>query len=60
MTHFINNEWISSKGEQFSSVNPANGETIWQANAATETEVNLAVQVARDAFPVWSRLYRAT
>ena len=56
MTHFINNQWIKGSGEKFSSINPANGQSIWEANAATDMEINAAVNSARAAFPAWSRL----
>jgi succinylglutamic semialdehyde dehydrogenase len=56
MTHFINNIWQEGMGEKFSSINPANGETIWTGTQATETEINAAVNSARVAFPAWSRL----
>lgn len=56
MTHFINNKWIDGVGEKFSSINPANAETIWTGKQATEIEINAAVNSARQAFPAWSRL----
>ncbi len=56
MTHFINNEWIKGSGPQFSSVNPATGLKIWEGREATESEINAAINAARKAFSVWSRL----
>lgn len=39
----------------FSSVNPATGETVWTGAAATAAGVGEAVARARDAFAAWSR-----
>ena len=40
---------------QFSSYNPATGETVWTGPAADATAVGQAVSQARAAFPAWSR-----
>ncbi|GEK11516.1 succinylglutamate-semialdehyde dehydrogenase [Pseudoalteromonas sp. McH1-7] len=50
----INGEWIAGQGESFSSVNPANNDVIWTANAATAAQVDSAVKAAREAFYSWS------
>ncbi|KJY91251.1 succinylglutamate-semialdehyde dehydrogenase [Pseudoalteromonas piscicida] len=50
----INGEWIAGQGASFSSVNPANNEVIWSANAATAEQVDGAVKAAREAFYSWS------
>ncbi|MEZ7208427.1 MULTISPECIES: succinylglutamate-semialdehyde dehydrogenase [unclassified Pseudoalteromonas] len=50
----INGEWIAGQGASFSSVNPANNEVIWSANAATAEQVDGAVKAAREAFYAWS------
>ncbi|WP_462155508.1 succinylglutamate-semialdehyde dehydrogenase [Pseudoalteromonas piscicida] len=50
----INGEWIAGQGASFSSVNPANNEVIWSANAATAEQVDDAVKAAREAFYAWS------
>lgn len=39
---------------EFSSINPATGETVWTGNAAGPAEVDRAMQAARQAFPAWS------
>src|SRR5437773_9239539 len=54
--HFINNAWREGKGETFTSENPATGEVLWQGKAATEEEVNAAVQAAKTAFLQWAAL----
>lgn len=38
------------------SVNPGTNEVIWQGQACTEKEVNLAVERARELFPLWAQL----
>ncbi|PHI38492.1 succinylglutamate-semialdehyde dehydrogenase [Pseudoalteromonas sp. GCY] len=50
----INGEWIAGQGASFSSVNPANNDVIWSANAATAEQVDGAVTAAREAFYSWS------
>ncbi|SFM46136.1 aldehyde dehydrogenase (NAD+) [Paenibacillus sp. 1_12] len=48
---YINGEWVDSTSEQFIvSVNPANGTINGTYQAATEVDVDKAVQAARDAF----------
>ncbi len=53
-SHYINGQWQTGEGELFSSVNPANGEIIWQGHQATATEIQQAVRAARNAFADWS------
>lgn len=52
-THFINGQWVTGSGREFSSQNPATLAEIWRGNAAEKTEVNAAVAAARAAFPAW-------
>ena len=51
---FINGQWLAGEGHNFSSVNPANNDVIWQANTATAAQVSAAVDAAREAFIPWS------
>ncbi len=53
-THLIKNQWIAGSGPVFQSINPATGETLWQGAAATENEVNQAVEAARKASESWA------
>lgn len=53
-SHYINGQWQTGEGEIFTSVNPANGEIIWQGHQATATEIQQAVSAARNAFTDWS------
>lgn len=52
----INGQWINGTGPSFSSVNPSNGEVIWQGAGASAEQVNNAVKAARTAFYSWSDL----
>lgn len=39
---------------QFKSIDPANGETVWEGRAASAAEVQAATDRARAAFPDWA------
>ncbi|MCF1428147.1 MAG: succinylglutamate-semialdehyde dehydrogenase [Shewanella sp.] len=56
MTQFIDGKWLAGEGQQMQSVNPANGEQIWQGKSATESQVNEAVIAARTAQFDWFML----
>ncbi len=56
MTHFIAGNWATGNGQPFQSINPANGDVVWEGNAAADAQVDAAVAAARDAFPAWSML----
>ncbi|WP_198168380.1 aldehyde dehydrogenase family protein [Herbidospora yilanensis] len=53
---FINGEFVDGSGTPFKTVNPASEETLAEVAAATEADVDRAVQAARKAFGVWSAL----
>jgi len=55
-TQLIDGQWSTGQGKQFISLNPAKNETVWQGNAASQTQVEQAVQAARKAFSSWSKL----
>ena len=50
----INNQWHQGRGATFASNNPANNEIVWQGAAADDSQVDLSVTCARDAFPLWA------
>lgn len=52
-SHHINGKWISSMGQQFSSVNPATEQEIWKGNEATAKEINDAIEAAKTALIEW-------
>ncbi|MGI2259179.1 succinylglutamate-semialdehyde dehydrogenase [Shewanella sp. GXUN23E] len=56
MTQFINGKWLAGEGQQMQSFNPANGESIWEGQSATESQVNAAVVAARTAQFDWFML----
>jgi len=52
----INGQWLSGTGPSFSSVNPSNGDVIWQGAGASAEQVDNAIKAARTAFYSWSDL----
>ena len=54
MTHYINNRWLAGEGAPFISSDAAKLTPIWQGNAATADQVDMAISAARAAFPAWS------
>lgn len=40
----------------FSSINPATGKEIWQGEEAGQSEIDAAINAAREAFPAWAAL----
>jgi len=54
--HFINGQWQVGEGQGFHSIDPSDASQVWQANSATEQQVNQAIQAARRAFPSWANL----
>lgn len=54
MKNYINGEWVASNTTTFGDVmNPALGEKIASVPYGTATDVDLAVQAAKAAFPEW-------
>ena len=56
LSHYINGEWRASTGDLFSSVNPANGQVIWQGNTATPPDITAAFNGACEALPLWKNM----
>lgn len=52
--HYINGQWLQGEGSAFSSIDPADAILVWQANAASAAQVDLAIDAARNAFPSWA------
>lgn len=52
--HFINNQWVAGQGVLVTSIDPSDASQVWQANSATETQVDDAIKAARAAFPAWA------
>jgi aldehyde dehydrogenase (NAD+) len=54
---YINGEWIDSdSGETFTRLNPATLETIGEFQKGDEKDIDKAVDVAEDAFEIWSEM----
>jgi succinylglutamic semialdehyde dehydrogenase len=53
-THFIAGEWRAGEGQKFTSLNPATQEEVWQGRQATSTEIDCAINSARQSFFSWS------
>jgi aldehyde dehydrogenase (NAD+) len=54
--HFVGGEWLEPK-ESYTTIDPASEEPLAEVGQATEAEVGLAVEAARDAFENgWSGL----
>ncbi|MGY0217668.1 succinylglutamate-semialdehyde dehydrogenase [Endozoicomonadaceae bacterium StTr2] len=53
---YIDGQWLAGKGPVFTSVNPADGSTVWESAAADSEQVDSAIKAARTAFPAWADL----
>ena len=54
---YIGGAWVSPAADgTFVSINPSTGEKLADVPAATDADVNRAVQAAKRAFPEWSRV----
>ena len=54
-THYIDDCWQAGKGPELVKRNPLTQEIIWRGALATEEQVDLACQAARNAFYLWSQ-----
>lgn len=54
--HFIDGQWLTSRGDSFMSENPCSGAVLWQGNSAEKAQIDAAVAAAAAAFSSWSRL----
>ncbi|WP_417598200.1 succinylglutamate-semialdehyde dehydrogenase [Oceanospirillum sp.] len=51
---FINGAWQTGEGSEFTSLNPAIGEVVWQGREASAAQVNTAIEAARAASVDWA------
>lgn len=51
---YLNGQWTSGHGPAFESRDPASGESLWRAAAASAEDVDQAFAAARAALPGWS------
>ncbi len=56
---YINGTWASGQGAAFSRLDPTDGTTAWQGNAASREDIDAAVTAAQAALPGWSGLSMA-
>ncbi|WP_417355374.1 succinylglutamate-semialdehyde dehydrogenase [Gallaecimonas pentaromativorans] len=54
MSQLINGQWLAGEGQALRSLNPADGQTIWEGQAASPAQVDAAVAAARSAFVAWA------
>ncbi|MEL0622514.1 succinylglutamate-semialdehyde dehydrogenase [Marinomonas arenicola] len=52
--HYINGQWIQGEGPLSRSIDPADASLVWEANSASESQVDQAITAARNAFPAWA------
>ncbi len=53
--NYINGEWVSPTGEEIEVVNPATGRVIARTRNSSRTDVNAAIEAAKEAFPAWRK-----
>lgn len=54
--NFINGQWLIGEGQLSKSIDPSDASLVWQAKSASTTQVDLAIDAARQAFPAWANL----
>ncbi len=54
--HLIGDCWLTGEGAAFESSDPATGAPLWEGQAASAWEVDLAVTAAGNAFEDWAEL----
>lgn len=53
--HYINGKRVAS-ATTFTDISPIDGRVLGEVSAGTQTEVDMAVAAAKDAFPAWAAL----
>ncbi|MBB1505056.1 succinylglutamate-semialdehyde dehydrogenase [Pseudoalteromonas sp. SG41-1] len=53
-SQLINNQWQTGLGHDFCSINPSNGDIVWQGKAASKEQVDAAIKSARQAHITWA------
>ena len=52
---FIGGDWVAARsGKSITTINPSNGDVLGEVPLASEEDVDLAVEAARQAFPAWA------
>ncbi|WP_028694596.1 succinylglutamate-semialdehyde dehydrogenase [Pseudomonas cremoricolorata] len=55
-THYLGGSWQVGQGSPLQSRNPVTQAVLWQGQSASASQVEAAVQAARQAFPAWAQL----
>ena len=55
LKNYVAGEWVESEGELKDVTNPATCKTIAKVPISTKSEVNEAIEAAKEAFPEWRR-----
>jgi len=55
-THYLDGEWVVGRGTSFTSINPANGNIVWEGTIATDAEIVAACDAAHRALLSWAKL----
>ena len=50
---YINGKWVTGDGDWFEKTSPHNGETSWEGQASSPSQVNAAVEAAQEAGKDW-------
>jgi len=53
---YIDGLWLQGHGEEFESVQPVTGQTVWSGTSANYEDIDAAVREARGSFPEWRRM----
>jgi succinylglutamic semialdehyde dehydrogenase len=54
--NYIDGQWVTANGEDFTSVDPSNDETIWTGAGSNAGDVAQAFAAAKEAFELWAAL----
>ncbi|MDO6564808.1 succinylglutamate-semialdehyde dehydrogenase [Amphritea sp. 1_MG-2023] len=53
---FINGRWLQGQGQRLTSCNPASGQQLWAGHCASSSQVEMAVDAARNASSHWREM----
>lgn len=54
--NFIDGKWLNGSGPEISAYDKSNNEILWEASAASDSDILAASQSAKKAFEKWSRV----
>ncbi len=53
---YINGNWSTGESPIFNSINPCDNKVLWKGNAASQSNIDNAIESAKVAFKQWSKL----